>query len=430
MSPQPSPYWHGREEGRNAKGQKTIRELSKSPVRVLVTADQYKLGLEVTDGRGTGRHAIPPIPYQVSSWMLGGRCSFLDSDPLGGPLVQSSGESSSSTPQASASAQSPEQKSDSLNLYDEELIRRWSEVTCFTMDDRHEVFPMWQVTVPGLALNQPFLKHGLLALAAMHIRYTSPLPLQTKYLDLASQHQDRALEGYIPQLQDITPENYHALFAFSALLLAIQYSFISVLDGEIDSHKYVAEVISVFEYVIGATVIAFEGEVWLRQGGMKPLMERGTEPQSILPELIEDPRTVLGSLLSYLRHLDEKPGPSSETETTANMPIYVRSIEMLTNAFPTEDSERRMLDDMIGWPHYVGADLVRLLRAQDQMALVILAHYGVALDAFTDIWWLEGVGARLVHGIARMLPVEFIPLVQWPLDKVSTGASMKHMYII
>ncbi|EXJ72191.1 uncharacterized protein A1O5_04695 [Cladophialophora psammophila CBS 110553] len=298
------------------------------------------------------------------------------------------------------------------------------------MGDRHEVFPMWQVTVPSLAFNQPFLRHGLLALAAMHIRYTSPVPRQTKYLDLASQHQERALEGYIPQLESITPENCHSLLAFSALLLAIQHSFISVLDSAIDSHEHVAEVISVFEYVIGATVIAFEGEVWLRQGGMKPLMERGTEPQSLLPILAEDPRNALGSLLSYVRHLGEKPGLSSARGTTAHMPIYVRSIEMLTNAFPTEDSERRMFDDMIGWPHYVGADLVRLLRAQDQMALVILAQYGVALDAFRDIWWLEGVGARLVHGIARMLAVEFIPLVQWPLDKVSIGASMQHMYIM
>ncbi|KIW27205.1 uncharacterized protein PV07_06964 [Cladophialophora immunda] len=374
------------------------------------------------------QNAVPPVPYQVSPRMC--QLQTEKDQVCGGPLVQSSGESSSSTPQASASAQSLEHMTDMLDQHDEELIRRWSEATCFTMGDRYELAPMWQVTVPGLALSQPFLRHGVLALAAMHIRCTSPLPLQTKYLDLASQHQDRALEGYIPQLENITAENCHALFAFSALLLAIQYSFISVLDSEIDGHEYIAEVASVFEYVIGATVIAFEGEVWLRQGGMQPLMARGTEPRSILSELIEGPQNALGSLLSYVHHLGDNPGLSVARETTANIPVYVRSIEMLTNAFPTQDTERRIFDDMIGWPHYVGADLVRLLRAQDQMALAILAHYGVALEAFRDIWWLEGVGARLVRAIARVLPLEFGPLVQWPLERVSVDLSLQHMYIM
>ncbi|OAP61076.1 hypothetical protein AYL99_03277 [Fonsecaea erecta] len=298
------------------------------------------------------------------------------------------------------------------------------------MGDRYELFPVWQVTVPALALDQPFLKHGLLALAAMHIRFTSPLPLQSKYLDLASQHQDRALEGYIPLLEHISAENCHALFAFSALLLAIQYSFISGMDSDIDGHQYIGEVMSVFEYVIGATVIASEGEVWLRQGGMQPLMARTTEPQSILPELVEGPRNALGSLLSYVQRWGDNHRFSVASEPTANIPIYVRSIEMLTNAFPTEDSERRIFDDMIGWPHFVGADLVRLLRAQDHVALVILAHYGVALEAFRNVWWLEGVGARLIRAIAQVLPIEFTPLVQWPLDQVSIGPVLQQMYIM
>ncbi|OAL24261.1 hypothetical protein AYO22_05921 [Fonsecaea multimorphosa] len=212
--------------------------------------------------------------------------------------------------------------------------------------------------------------------------------------------------------------------------MATEYSFISGLDSDVDGHEYIAEVISVFEYVIGATVIASEGEVWLRQGGLQPLMARETEPQSILPGLIEGPRTALSSLLSYVQQLGENHELSVASQTAANSPVYVRSIDMLTNAFPSADSERRIFDDMIGWPHYVGADLVRLLRAQDQMALVILAHYGVALDAFRDIWWLDGVGARLVRAIASVLPVEFAPLVQWPLDQVSTGPLLQRMYIM
>lgn len=354
---------------------------------------------------------------------LGGRCSFLDSDPRGGPLVQSSPESSSSTPQPSgASVHSPERKIDDLEPYDQELLKRWSEATCFTMGDRYDVVSMWQITVPGLAVDHTFLRHGLLAAASMHSRFTSPVPIQSRYLDLATQHQDKALAEYIPQLQSITPENCHALFAFSALLLVIQYSFISATGSETDSDGVVSEVVSVFDYVIGATIIASHGKGWLEQGGLQPLMARQTEPESILPYLVEEPRSALRALMAHVEHLT---GGSS-----TNMPIYVRSIEMLTNAFATEDPERKIFDDMIGWPHYVGGDLVRLLRERDQMALVILAHYGVALNAFSGYWWLQGVGTRLIRAVSQILRPEFLALIKWPLNAILVQEGSQHLYIM
>ncbi|EXJ62860.1 hypothetical protein A1O7_03301 [Cladophialophora yegresii CBS 114405] len=134
------------------------------------------------------------------------------------------------------------------------------------MSDRWETFPVWQVSVPALASDHPFLRHGLLALSSMHLRYTSPPLLQSRYLDLATQHQALALADYIPELRTITSGNCHALFAFSALLLPIRYSFISATDGEIGTEEVLGEITSVFDYVIGATIIASQGEAWLRSG--------------------------------------------------------------------------------------------------------------------------------------------------------------------
>ncbi|KIW71310.1 hypothetical protein PV04_03491 [Phialophora macrospora] len=362
---------------------------------------------------------------------LGGRCSFLDSDPSGGALVHSSPGSSSSTPQPSAaSIHGPHELTDSLEQYDEELIKHWSEATCFTMDDRWETFAIWRVAVPALALDQPFLRHGLLALSSMHLRHTATAPLQSRYVDLASQHQARALAGYIPELRTITSDNCHALFAFSALLLPIQYSFISAMDGEIDTEEVLGEITSVFDSVIGATVIAFHGEAWLRSGVLRPLMTRTTDPENILPHLVKEPQNALRSLMAHVEHLAQNAEITTDGDVLAKIPIYVRSIETLTNAFPTENAERRIFGDMIGWPRFVGGDLVRLLRARDQMALVILAHYGVALNAFNGIWWLDKVGARLIHAISRMLSPEFLALVQWPLNRIAVEQTSRQMYIM
>ncbi|ETI23284.1 hypothetical protein G647_05084 [Cladophialophora carrionii CBS 160.54] len=362
---------------------------------------------------------------------LGGRCSFLESDASGGPLFHSSPGSSGSTPQASAAGtHSPHERTEDLEQYDDALIKRWSEATCFTMSDRWETFRVWQVSVPALASDQPFLRHGLLALASMHVRYTSPPLLQSRYLDLATQHQARALAGYIPELRTITPGNCHALFAFSALLLPIRYSFISAMDGEIDPEDVLGEITSVFDYVIGATVIASRGAGWLRAGVLRPLMDRTTDPGDMLLYLVKEPQDALRSLMAYVEHLAREAEANNNSEILAKIPIYVRSIGMLTNAFPSEDAERRIFDDMIGWPHFVGGDLVRLLRERDQMALVVLAHYGVALHAFNGFWWLDKVGARLIQAISRMLRPEFLALVQWPLNRIAVEQASQHMYIM
>ena len=79
---------------------------------------------------------------------------------------------------------------------------------------------------------------------------------------------------------------------------------------------------------------------------------------------------------------------------------------------------------------FVGGDLVRLLKERDQMALVILAHYGVALNTRNEFWWLEGVGARVIRAISRVLGPEFLALVQWPLNMIAPEQASQHLYII
>jgi hypothetical protein len=202
------------------------------------------------------------------------------------------------------------------------------------------------------------------------------------------------------------------------------------MDDEIDTEEVLGEITSVFDYVIGATVIAYQAEAWLRSGVLQPLMTRTADPENILPYLVKEPQDALRSLMAHVEHLAHNPEITTDREVLEKIPIYVRSIEMLTNAFPTEDAERRIFDDMIGWPHFVGGELVRLLRERDQMALVILAHYGVALNAFGGFWWLDKVGARLIHAIARMLSPEFLALVQWPLNRIAVDQASRHMYIM
>ncbi|KAJ9608480.1 hypothetical protein H2200_007468 [Cladophialophora chaetospira] len=309
-----------------------------------------------------------------------------------------------------------------LDKYDEELIKQWSQSTCYTLSDRPDLITTWQVTVPGLALTHAFLRHGLLAHAALHIRDGCPQFLKPLYFNLAARHQQKALGLYIPELKAITPDNCHALFAFSAVLPGIQYASLPAYETETGSPAgLISRIVSVFEYLIGATVVATQGAVWIRQGAMEPLMTI-RKIEDITSALLPEPRDALNKLKTYIGiHYMESSTPDDafrdnktrQAEDTRR--TYLRSIEMLSNAFPTHDSQRRYLDALIGWPTFVGADFIRSLKACDPLALVVLAHYGVALNGFRDVWWLGDLGARLIKSVAQTLSPELLPLIEWPL---------------
>jgi hypothetical protein len=320
-----------------------------------------------------------------------------------------------------------------LDEYDEELIRQYSSASSLSMIDRMDLAPSWQVTIPAIALDHPFLRHGLLALAAMHLQHDSRAELRPLYSELAMRHQDRALQEYIPQIQAVTRRNCHALFAFSLILPPLRHatltSQISSPDEKDDGNDtnsprgFLAEMVNNFEYSMGPSVIFMCGSAatWIREGVLSPIITiRGSSDfDNIIPDLIEEARIGLGTLLNHVDSLAAPPQAEDTGHGRSKVAVYRRSIEMLSKSFPSTDAGRRHLDATIGWPYVIGSDFIRLLKQNDSMALVILGFYGVALHYFRSVWWLDGLGQRLVKAVSRVVDPEHVPLLQWPLAKVS-----------
>ena len=109
---------------------------------------------------------------------LPGSCSYLQSDPQGGTTLQHIGSEfkPGEPPREAILADKDALAFEPLNKYDEELMQHWTQSTSHKMSDRADLVTTWQLTVPSLAVHHAFLRHGLLALAAMHIRYRCPPP--------------------------------------------------------------------------------------------------------------------------------------------------------------------------------------------------------------------------------------------------------------
>lgn len=92
---------------------------------------------------------------------------------------------------------------------------------------------------------------------------------------------------------------------------------------------------------------------------------------------------------------------------------------MLSNAFPTNTNQPPRLPAVIGWPVFTEGGFVQLLARKDPMALIILAYYGAALHTLSGFWWLQGLGARLVQAVSKVLGPDSSPLFLWPLTETS-----------
>ncbi|KAL9109762.1 MAG: hypothetical protein Q9227_005631 [Pyrenula ochraceoflavens] len=306
-----------------------------------------------------------------------------------------------------------------------ELLHHYTTRTCFTMTDDIQLHHIWQIVIPKQAFSHEFLLHGLLALAALHYRRESSGSHSTTFTELAQQHQEQALTSYIPLLQTIDEVNCHALFAFSSIIGALSYGFLQISEDRISDEEYVRSFADIFDLLIGATAIAVQARPWLRAGDLSIMMAPTPNFDERMVDSCDQARTALQFLLQSIRHLSISPsGPDYFTGANhgTHQETYASSIIKLGLLFPGSPRGRKLptMSQLVGWPIFAGSSYITLLKAHDPIALVILAHYGAALHASSHVWWLQGLGARLISSVSRMIGKEWHPYLGWAVAFASS----------
>ena len=303
------------------------------------------------------------------------------------------------------------QEPQNLSIKDLELMHHYSTLTCFTMTDQSASCSIWQTDIPKLALEHPFLMHGLLALAAMHIHQTTipPNTGQAVYSEVASVHQDLALAAYRSQLQSITEDNCHALFAFSSVLGALSYAFLQV-SPELDDKDFIQSVTDIFELLVGSKVVVIEAQQWLRQG---PLANFLVQPPILdaasLSTVFDALDVSLNSLSQEVEQLDPRPMDYFGSYSVDTSPqfglgqIYKSAILGVKKLIVGSGQHEGSISRVIGWPVVIDGQFIQRLRQGDIMALVILAHYGAIFCSIGHVWWARGLGSRIVQAVVGVI---------------------------
>ena len=247
--------------------------------------------------------------------------------------------------------------------------------------------------------------HSLLALAALHRSHLDSNG-HSRYTSTAMRYQNLSLPYLRSLINNASPKNYNALFALSTSVVvfvcALPQSPIAPTD--FDPLK---EITRLIELIKGALTVVEMAREWILQGPLRPLLFPGAwEVRLVVADEI-------GDALNHLIFCNDTLVQSESERAT-----YGTAIKTLRQTF-----EMLMLNPndhslSLLWVALMERRYIDLLRAEEPMALVLLAHFGVALYVSRRNWWSGNWGCQIVKAVYNMLDGYWRPRIQWPMVSV------------
>ncbi|KFY18830.1 hypothetical protein V493_08315 [Pseudogymnoascus sp. VKM F-4281 (FW-2241)] len=300
-----------------------------------------------------------------------------------------------------------------LNESDSTLLHHYITCTSLSLATDTRTKTMWQVKLPHIASQFPFLMHGILACAALHLAYLDPG--QERELMIRGRiHQDRAMPLFRTAIASPNNDNCDAVFAFSHLLVI--YSFAADREDEqlflVESNAL--DVLPSWLYFIrsGCSMLC---DVWeqLESGPVGSLISAWEIPITFSEAEQWPP---MDSLLSAV------PSQGSEDSWSEDIcKIYRDAATELGVAFScTQDPSAGFTawDALRIWPMRISDAYLNLLSQQHPCALILVAHYCILLQRLDSHWYFEGRAKRLLLTIMSCLDRRWHHTVEWPLAEI------------
>ncbi|KAL1591360.1 hypothetical protein SLS60_012059 [Paraconiothyrium brasiliense] len=98
------------------------------------------------------------------------------------------------------------------------LLHHWILSTSQTISESVILDSYWQTVFPQIAFLHPFVMHGILSIAALHLGYLQGANKERRMID-AARHHNVALQGFREHLARPSDDNSDALFACASLNL-------------------------------------------------------------------------------------------------------------------------------------------------------------------------------------------------------------------
>jgi hypothetical protein len=264
--------------------------------------------------------------------------------------------------------------------------------------------------VPGEATAHSCLMHGLLAVSALHLNQFD-LKDRNRYRTVAVRYQNLAIPPLRALLSNANEQNCEAIFVVATLVMVFAFAF-PRLPGGSQNFDPVKEILTVFELMSGVTAVTDMTWHWIAKGKLGPLLRLASLDERVL----RSPEPLPEDVEAAIKQLELHNGTLIQSESKAK--IYGSAIGKLRMTCKAVTLNPNDPGFGLLWLGMVKRPYIDLLRNSDQMALVILAHYGVVLHSARDVWYSRDWGYQLVKAVYGKLHSKWRPWIQWPTSEV------------
>ncbi|SPO05584.1 uncharacterized protein DNG_08271 [Cephalotrichum gorgonifer] len=304
-----------------------------------------------------------------------------------------------------------------LDPLDYSILEHYLSSTSISlMLDDDALQPVWIDLVPKIALNQPFLLHGILACTALHMAHLDPLKDKT-YTLRALAHQETAIPLFRHATENPTVENCDALVIFAYLLTV--YSFATDMDnvsspllmvddrGSEWGEKQLALPQWLHFIRAGCVMLC---DVWdAIEAGPAMVLAYAWEVHMEVAEVGDGKQPYLEFFLSVI--------PRDSSWSAEAISAYESAATKLAESFAYVDGQdvQTWLStwNTIGvWPARLEDSYFALLAERHPGALILLAHYCLILKPLDDLWYFHGRPAKLLASIMRALDEKWHPFIR------------------
>ena len=275
----------------------------------------------------------------------------------------------------------------------------------------------WRVEAPKIAVTHTFLMHEILAFAAFH--KASQLPdKRQEYYTLGIHHQDLAIKGMRPKLQNIVPDEAPAIVATSTLLTLGIFASTGFEASCVDipsPPSAIDGILNIFSLMQGMGNVLALAHVHVLESFLAPMFcdpLESTPSQPLLQELIQQ----VPNLISFV---ESKPD-LSEPERADFLGVIAHFEPVLKLASPPR-VDNRELRFLFFWPLHLDGNFLSAVTQRTSGALVILMYYATMLFAAEPrYWFMDGWGHRLMRACYDSVDKSWMPVLRWPMSFLET----------
>ena len=282
----------------------------------------------------------------------------------------------------------------------------------------------WDVGPSGLPAKYPFLKHGILSCAALHLAYLNGTQRRL-YRFMAARHQNIALPSFRSAVEHPTVDNCLALLAFTELLVI--HCFAASRDSDIDSDTGEDSLLLVqgrsgpfpdwLRVLRGSCYIFKPVEAYVMSLPKAAMVFEGYQPANLTTAARNAQLETLFGIFTT------KPAAQEPQH-----PALLSALNLLLHAFALAETSRAQgnytLNGIVHiWPVQVPDEYLELLKKRHPIALILLAHYALLFLPLEGSWYMEGYSRRLMTRINAELDDEWKTWLTWPLEQVECKAA-------